>query len=160
FGLAWISPYVGIYLTDLALRRNRFDPPSLFASTAGIYHRRGGINVPALVAQVIGTTGAMLWLDAYPAYVGPIANALGGTYGSDLDIFFGGGIAAVIYGVLAFRQVRSEGMAAEDHPTAFAGYGSPPPPSPPTDVDHRPPPVVAVALPGCGRRAHSRGGQQ
>lgn len=126
FGLAWISPYVGIYLADLALRRNRFDPPSLFSATTGIYRRPGGVNVAALVAQLVGTACCMLWLDAYPAYTGPIANALGGKYGSDLDIFFGGGVAALIYGVLAFRRVRAEGDEAVQHPTEFPNLAADP----------------------------------
>jgi purine-cytosine permease-like protein len=108
FSLAWISPWFAIVLTDQVVRRNRYDPPSLFKVGSGIYWRGNGINTPAVIAQVIGTVCCFLWLNAYPAYVGPIASRVGGPSGSDFNIFFGGGVAAIIYWVIAHRRIREE----------------------------------------------------
>lgn len=108
FALLWVAPWAGIYLTDLVLRRNRYDPPSLFRVGSSLYWHKNGFNVPAVIAQVVGIVCSALWLDAYPAYVGPLASRIGGASGSDFDILFGGGIAALIYGVLAYRQIRRE----------------------------------------------------
>ena len=42
-------------------------------------------------------------------YFGPLTNATGG---SDWDILFGGGVAALIYAIFAGRRVREEGREA------------------------------------------------
>ena len=129
FGLAWISPWAAIFLTDMAIRRNRYDPPSLFKTGSGIYWRKNGFNPPAVIAQVVGTVCCVLWLNAYPAFVGPIASHVGGQFGSDFDIFFGGGVAAIIYGLLAYRQIRQERenipQYATDRPIEAAPAASP-----------------------------------
>jgi nucleobase:cation symporter-1, NCS1 family len=106
FGLVWISPFVGIYLTDWALRGGYYDPVSLLRPRGGLYWHGNGIRWPAAVAQVLGMVASFMWLSAYPVWQGPLTNATGG---SDWDILFGGGVAAVIYLVFAGRRVREEG---------------------------------------------------
>jgi NCS1 family nucleobase:cation symporter-1 len=106
FGLVWISPFVGIYLTDWFLRGGSYDPVSLLRMKGGIYWHNNGIRWPAAIAMVVGMFASFMWLSAYPAYTSPLTNRTGG---SDWDILFGGGIAALIYLVFAGRQVREEG---------------------------------------------------
>jgi nucleobase:cation symporter-1, NCS1 family len=106
FGLVWISPFVGIYLTDWVLRGGYYDPVSLLRPRGGLYWNSNGIRWPAAVAQVAGMVASFMWLSAYPVWQGPLTNATGG---SDWDILFGGGIAALIYLIFAGRRVREEG---------------------------------------------------
>jgi nucleobase:cation symporter-1, NCS1 family len=109
FGLVWIAPFVGIYLTDWVLRGGYYDPVSLLRPSGGLYWHNHGIRWPAAIAQVVGMVCSFLWLSAYPVYFGPLTNATGG---SDWDILFGGGVAAVIYVIFAGRRVREEGREA------------------------------------------------
>jgi nucleobase:cation symporter-1, NCS1 family len=109
FGLVWISPWIGIVLTDWALRRGHYHSASLFQTGQGLYWRNGGIHWPAAVAQAVGIVGSAVWLNASPAYAGPLSRAFSG---SDFDIVLGGGVAALIYWVLARRAVREEAAAS------------------------------------------------
>ena len=106
FSLVWISPFASIYLTDWVLRGGYYDPVSLLRPSGGLYWHGNGIRWPAAIAQVVGMVCSFLWLSAYPVWFGPLTNATGG---SDWDILFGGGVAALIYGVFAGRRVREEG---------------------------------------------------
>lgn len=106
FSLVWISPFVGIYLTDWALRGGYYDPVSLLRPRGGLYWHHNGVRWPAAIAQVAGMVASFMWLSAYPVWQGPLTNATGG---SDWDILFGGGIAAVIYLVFAGRRAHEEG---------------------------------------------------
>ena len=109
FSLVWISPFVGVYLTDWALRGGYYDPVSLLRPRGGLYWSSNGIRWPAAIAQLAGMTASFMWLSAYPVWQGPLTTATGG---SDWDILFGGGIAALIYLVFASRRVREEGREA------------------------------------------------
>jgi purine-cytosine permease-like protein len=106
FGLVWISPFVGVYLTDWALRGGYYDPVSLLRPKGGLYWHNNGIRWPAAIAQVVGMVASFMWLSAYPVWQGPLTTRTGG---SDWDILFGGGIAALIYLIFAGRSVREEG---------------------------------------------------
>ena len=109
FSLVWISPFVGIYLTDWALRGGYYDPISLLRRKGGLYWHNNGVRWPAAIAQVVGMFASLMWLSAYPVWFGPLTNRTGG---SDWDILFGGGIAALIYLIFAGRSVREEGREA------------------------------------------------
>jgi purine-cytosine permease-like protein len=102
--LIWLSPWAGIYLVDFLLRRGIYDPLSLFSGRQGIYWRNGGFHWPAVIAQAAGMLAATLWI-VTPAYTGPLANLTGG---SDLSIFAGGLVAAILYLALAGSRVRDE----------------------------------------------------
>jgi nucleobase:cation symporter-1, NCS1 family len=106
FALVPVVPFVAIYLTDWALRGGYYDPVSLLRPKGGRYWHNNGIRWPAAIAQVVGMVASLMWLSAYPVWTGPLTNRTGG---SDWDILFGGGIAALIYLIFAGRSVREEG---------------------------------------------------
>ena len=114
FIIVWLAPWCAIYLTDSWLRRNRYDPASLLASSGGLYYRQGGVHWPALIALVAGMIAAALWLNAYPPFVGPLASRLGGPLGSDFSVVLGLIGGGGVYWLLAGRSVRSEAAATPE----------------------------------------------
>jgi nucleobase:cation symporter-1, NCS1 family len=115
FMLIWISPWVAIYLIDYFLRRGRYDSASLMETAKGIYYRNGGINWPAIVAQLIGMGAAASFLNAYPAWTSPLTNA---TNGADASVFMGALFGGAIYFFLARRSVPKEAEESERAPAA------------------------------------------
>ena len=110
FMLIWISPWVAIYLIDYFLRRGRYDSASLMETARGLYYRNGGINWPAIVAQLIGMLAAASFLNAYPAWTSPLTNA---THGADASVFMGALFGGAIYFMLARRSVPEEADRSE-----------------------------------------------
>jgi len=110
FALVWVAPFAGIYLTDWALRGGYYDPVSLLRPKGALYWHHNGVRWAAAIAQVAGATASLTWLAAYPVWTGPLTSWAAG---SDWDILFGGGIAAIIYLALAGRNVREEGRRAK-----------------------------------------------
>ena len=93
---------MAIYLTDMALRRNRYDGPGLNDDTpAGPIWYRNGFNWTGLSAQFAGSAAALLFLNT-PIFTGPLAHALGGL---DLSIPAGMLVAAMVYAV-TFQRGR------------------------------------------------------
>jgi len=105
FTIVWIAPWFGIFFVDWLLRRRRYDAPSLVRESGGLYFRNGGIHVPAVIAQAAGMFAAMMWINAYPVYFGPLTNR---TKGADLSWLVGLVIGAVVYYLLARSQVKKE----------------------------------------------------
>jgi purine-cytosine permease-like protein len=105
FMLIWISPWVAIYLIDYFLRRGRYDSASLMETAKGLYYRHNGVNLPAIVAQVIGMIAAASFLNAYPAWTSPLTNS---TNGADASVFMGLLFGGGIYYFLARRSVPKE----------------------------------------------------
>lgn len=119
FMLVWISPWVMIYLIDYFLRRGRYDSASLMDTAKGLYYRSGGVNVPAIVAQLVGMLAAASFLNAYPAWTSPLTNATGG---ADASVFMGALFGGGVYLLLARRQVIAEGEIADlSEPVAATG---------------------------------------
>jgi len=110
FMLIWISPWVAIYLIDYFLRRGRYDSKSLMETAKGLYYRNGGVNWPAIVAQLIGMVAAASFLNAYPAWTSPLTNA---TNGADASVFMGALFGGAIYFWLARRTVPREAAQSE-----------------------------------------------
>ena len=53
--IIWIAPWVAIFLVDWVLRRYRYVPAELQRTGPGlVYWANGGINWPAIVAQLFG----------------------------------------------------------------------------------------------------------
>ncbi len=102
--IVWIGPWTAIFLVDWWLRRFRYVPEELQRTGRGLYWRTGGVHVPALVAQVLGSVAAVMAI-ATPFYLGPISSATGG---ADFSVFAGMGVAAASYALLAGRSVRRE----------------------------------------------------
>ncbi|MDR3079343.1 MAG: cytosine permease [Streptomyces sp.] len=103
----WLGPWAAVYLTDWALRRGRYDVPSLFpreTGRRGIYWHRGGVRPAGLIAVLLGLTAAVLWVDS-SVFVGPLSRAAGGL---DLSVFAGALVAGAAYWLLARHTVRAE----------------------------------------------------
>ncbi len=105
--IAWIAPWMAIFLVDWLLRGQRYVPLELQRTdSGGLYWRRGGVHWPALVAQALGTAAAVLAFNQ-SFYVGPIARAFG-EGGADFSVFTGILVGGAVYWVLAWRGVRQE----------------------------------------------------
>jgi len=110
--IAWIAPWMAIFLVDWLLRRKRYVPRELQRTDpGGLYWRRGGVHWPALVAQALGTTASVLAFDQ-TFYVGPIARAAGGG-GADFSVFSGVFVGGLAYLILAGPGVREEADVQE-----------------------------------------------
>lgn len=97
--IAVLAPTMAIYATDILLRRNRYDGPSLQdTSRRSRYWYRGGFNLGGFGGLVIGAVASFLCVNT-TFYVGPVAHALGG---ADISVFVGvivgGGVYALVEG--------------------------------------------------------------
>jgi nucleobase:cation symporter-1, NCS1 family len=104
FVIIWIAPWAGVFLVDCWLRRNRYDPRSLFKRAGGLYWRTGGWHIPAIVAQVIGMVASASWIDT-SVFEGPLSSR---TNGADFSALMGFGFGAVVYWLLARKSVPAE----------------------------------------------------
>ena len=105
--IAWIGPWMAIFLVDWLLRRQRYVPLELQRTDAGgLYWRRGGVHWPALVAQALGIVASVLAFNQ-TFYLGPIAEAFGGG-GADFSVFTGILVGGLSYFILARSGVRRE----------------------------------------------------
>lgn len=114
--VVWLAPWFGIFITDYALRRGRYDRSSL-ASGHGLHWSNGGIRWAAIIAQVVGMLAALAWINAsfaVPSFVGPLANAVPGLKGSDLSWLLGVVVGALVYVILAGPAVRREAAITPD----------------------------------------------
>jgi purine-cytosine permease-like protein len=105
--IAWIGPWMAIFLVDWLLRRKRYVPSELQRTDpGGLYWRHGGVHWPALVAQALGSVASVLAFNQ-SFYVGPIARAFGGG-GADFSVFTGILVGGLSYLILAGPGVRRE----------------------------------------------------
>ena len=61
--IIWLAPWCAIYLTDMWMRRNKYDSQELVRARGGEYWYRNGYNVGALIAWVVGAIVAGLTLN-------------------------------------------------------------------------------------------------
>jgi purine-cytosine permease-like protein len=110
--IAWIAPWMAIFLVDWFLRGQRYVPLELQRTDpGGLYWRHGGVHWPALVAQALGIVASVLAFNQ-AFYVGPIARAFSGG-GADVSIFAGVIVGGLTYFLLARGGVRQEARAQE-----------------------------------------------
>jgi nucleobase:cation symporter-1, NCS1 family len=95
---------MAIYLVDWALRRFRYVPAELQRETGGLYWRKGGIHWAAVVAQVVGMVAALMGL-SQTFFHGLLSSH---THDADFSVYLGIGVAALLYLLLAGREVRRE----------------------------------------------------
>ncbi|MFF0968863.1 purine-cytosine permease family protein [Streptomyces sp. NPDC003703] len=113
----WLAPWAAVYLTDWALRRGRYDVPSLFpdgTGRKGVYWHKGGVRPAGLLAVLLGCAAAVLWVDS-AVFTGPLSRAAGGL---DLSVFAGALVAGGVYWLLARHTVRAEAATAPVPATA------------------------------------------
>ncbi|WP_017581247.1 purine-cytosine permease family protein [Nocardiopsis valliformis] len=101
------TPWAGVFLCDMWLRRARFDITGLYDREGGTYRYTRGFHRAGLTALVAGTALSALAADSV-LWVGPLAAALG----ADLSLL-GGPAAALVYYLLvrgrpAFAQVPDQ----------------------------------------------------
>jgi purine-cytosine permease-like protein len=110
--IAWIAPWMAIFLVDWLLRRRRYVPAELQRTdSGGLYWRTGGVHWPAIVAQILGTVASVLAFNQ-TFYAGPMARAFGGG-GADFSVFTGILVGGLVYYGLARVSVRREADAQE-----------------------------------------------
>jgi NCS1 family nucleobase:cation symporter-1 len=110
--IAWIAPWMAIFLVDWLLRRQRYVPKELQRTDRGsIYWRNGGVHWPAIIAQAAGIAASVLAFDQ-EFYVGPIAN-LFGNGGADVSVFTGVLVGGIVYFLLSAGTVRREADVQE-----------------------------------------------
>ncbi|WP_344374326.1 purine-cytosine permease family protein [Agromyces tropicus] len=98
------GPAMAIYLTDQALRRNRYDGSALLdQERGGPFWYTGGWSIPGLVAAATGGLAAA-WCLTTEAGAGPIAEALGFV---DLSVPAGMAVAGLVY--LGLSRTRLAG---------------------------------------------------
>jgi purine-cytosine permease-like protein len=109
--VALLGPAITIYAVDIALRRNSYVGADLQDQSRGSrFWYRGGFNLAGLIALVVGTAVASLFLDT-TLFVGPLSNALDG---ADLSVIVGPVVAGVIYAAMSMggQRVVSPKVAA------------------------------------------------
>ncbi len=120
--IAWIGPWVAIFLVDWVLRRQRYVPGELQRTdSGGLYWRHGGVHWPALVAQALGSVASILAFNQ-SFYAGPIARAFGGG-GADFSVFTGMLVGGLTYLILAGRSIRAEADRQEELLNDYASAG-------------------------------------
>ncbi|MCL2395773.1 MAG: cytosine permease [Acidimicrobiaceae bacterium] len=106
--VAWIAPWMAIFLMDWALRGWRYAPDELQRTDrGGLYWYRGGVNWAAIISQALGTTASILAF-SQNFFTGPIASATGGADFSVYTGIFVGGLSYLILAGPAIRRQRVE----------------------------------------------------
>jgi purine-cytosine permease-like protein len=102
--VALLGPALTIYAVDIVLRRNAYDGLELEDQTpTGKYWYRRGFNPAGLVALVLGTAAASLFLDT-TLFTGPLSSALDG---ADLSVFVGPIVSGLIYAGMTIGSRRT-----------------------------------------------------
>ncbi|MCU4186033.1 cytosine permease [Acidiferrimicrobium sp. IK] len=103
--IAWIGPWMAIFLVDWVLRRYRYPVGELQRTDRGsLFWSRGGVRWAAVGSWILGCAASVLAFNQ-TFYVGPISTL---ATGADLSVFTGIAVAGVAYLLLAGRQVRKE----------------------------------------------------
>ena len=104
--IAWLAAWNAVILVDHFVNRRTLSydhPEDLLRSTGGRYWYRGGVSPKAFTAFILGTVGALLFLNDSPLFVGPGSKALGN---ADLSIWVGTAVAVVVYVVWHWVETR------------------------------------------------------
>lgn len=105
--VAWIGPWMAIFLMDWALRRFRYVPDELQRTDhRGLYWFNGGVNWAAIVSQALGTAASILAF-SQSFFTGPIASASGG---ADFSVFTGIAVGGLSYLILAGPTIRRQAV--------------------------------------------------
>ncbi|KHK95814.1 nitrate reductase [Microbacterium mangrovi] len=101
------GPAMAVFVTDIVLRRNRYDGVELFDERRGAtFWYTGGFSVAGMSAVVLGGIATALCLST-TVWVGAISTALGGV---DLSVEVGMIVSAVLYAVLLRSRLGRRGL--------------------------------------------------
>jgi NCS1 family nucleobase:cation symporter-1 len=106
--VVWLAPWCGIYLTDMLMRRARYDVPGLFAPEGPYWYSKGW-NWRAIGVFALGIAGALLFANA-PLYRGPLTGLTGD---GDISIYVGFLLSAMSYYWFMQGTIRLEVPAEE-----------------------------------------------
>ncbi|WP_312854950.1 purine-cytosine permease family protein [Agromyces agglutinans] len=100
------APTMAVFVTDVVLRRNRYDGADLFdAERGGRFWYTGGWSIPGVAAVLTGGIATALCLST-TAWTGPISQALGFI---DLSVPVGMLLAAGLYALLLRTPLAKDG---------------------------------------------------
>ncbi|HTU37595.1 MAG TPA: cytosine permease, partial [Acidimicrobiales bacterium] len=106
--IVWIAPWVAIFLVDWTMRGYRYVPSELQdVEPTSLYWDSGGVNWPAIFAQLIGMAAAIsaLSADFLPTWLHEISYH---NQGADFSIFLGIGVGGGVYYLLARKSVARQ----------------------------------------------------
>jgi len=101
FTIVWLIPWFAIFMVDWLMRGRHYELDPLGQRGRGVFWRDGSVHLPGVAAQVLGMGAALLWLNASPAYIGPLASRTGG---SDLNWILGPLVAVIVYLLLSWLE--------------------------------------------------------
>ena len=104
----WIAPWCAIYLTDMIMRRARYDSEAFFRRSGPYWYSRGW-NWRAIAAFALGIGGALLFANA-PLYQGPLIGLVGN---GDISIYVGFAVSGLAYYALMRNRIGSQAQAPE-----------------------------------------------
>jgi len=105
FLLVISAPTMAVYVTDIVLRRNRYDGIDLFDERPGAkFWYTGGFGIPGLISVIAGGVATALFLST-TVWIGPLGAAVGGL---DLSVPVGLLVSVVAYVVLAGPGIRRQ----------------------------------------------------
>ncbi|GAT74083.1 cytosine/purine/uracil/thiamine/allantoin permease family protein [Microbacterium sp. HM58-2] len=105
FLLVISAPTMAVYVTDIILRRNRYDGLDLFDERpGGKFWYTGGFSIPGLVSVVLGGIATALFLST-TVWTGPLGAMIGGL---DLSVPAGLLVSVVAYVALAGPGIRAQ----------------------------------------------------
>ena len=99
----WIAPWAGVYLADILVRRNSYDPVGLHQTDEGPYWYRRGWNCPRSPPSSPGVVCAYLFTNA-TLLRGPLVGAISG---ADISVFVGMAVSFLLYWALSARSAKS-----------------------------------------------------
>jgi len=118
--IAWLAAWNAVILTDHFVNRRTLSyehAGDLLASRGGRYWYQNGTSAKAFTAFILGTIGALLFLNDSPLFVGPGSKALGN---ADLSIWVGTAVAVLVYVVWHWVESRRSSAVREPVPAATA----------------------------------------
>lgn len=104
--IAWVAPWMALFIYDYYQDRGPHQPELLFAQQ-GRYWYTGGVRWKTLVSFMAGLVIALLFLNDYPLFVGPLTAWFAG---GDFSIFSGSIVSLAVYviwGALEQRNARA-----------------------------------------------------
>jgi NCS1 family nucleobase:cation symporter-1 len=101
--IVWITPWTALYVSHYFADRGPDVPEDLFR-VGGRYWYHNGVNWKTLIAFLAGMVAALLFVNDYPLFVGPLTSWVGG---GDFSIVAGTVVSLAIYWPWTWRERRT-----------------------------------------------------
>lgn len=102
--IIWAAPWSAVFLVDWAMRRGRYDIPSLFAKEPNLYWSWKGVSVPGIAALGGGMLASALFINT-TLFIGPLSSDVSD---ADFSALSGLVVSGVLYFVLARRAIARQ----------------------------------------------------